>query len=184
MSNFCLTTSSLIAASAWSIVKPASSSFLPTEVLSKRICLSHKSRICFRSFARESRLATSFFMAVSACWMVRPWSNSFFPTEVFNSRICLSHSSCIWFLSSASCNSWVDGFMPRTASGYFLWKSLISSLAFLTASAGSHELSDSGYPFHLIKYCRVFQRPKRRDLIIFSTSNSSCPSMRSGGGFV
>src|ERR1700677_2417298 len=46
----------------------------------------------------------------------------------------------------------------------------------------THSLSESGYPFHLIRYCNLRPRPKRRDFKTFSTSYSASPSTRSGGG--
>lgn len=45
---------------------------------------------------------------------------------------------------------------------------------------GSHEFSEVGYPSHLIRYWR--RDPFPRCASIASTSNSSSPSIRSGGG--
>src|ERR1700677_3719084 len=49
------------------------------------------------------------------------------------------------------------------------------------SSQFTHSLSESGYPFHLIRYCNLRPRPKRHDFKTFSTSYSASPSTRSGG---
>src|SRR5882724_8503303 len=68
------------------------------------------------------------------------------------------------------------------ALGIRLWKSSICFFAFFRCPCGSQVLSATGYPFHLTKYCNF---PWQTRLFsIFSTSYSSDPSTRSGGGSV
>ena len=64
--------------------------------------------------------------------------------------------------------------------GCDLWKLSTSSSACLTFPRGSQEFSASENPFHLTKYSMYcpFLRLSR----MVSTSNSSSPSIRSGGG--
>src|SRR5882724_481982 len=68
------------------------------------------------------------------------------------------------------------------ALGIRLWKSSICFFAFFRCPCGSQVLSATGYPFHLTKYCN-FPRWTRL-FLIFSTSYSSDPSIRSGGGSI
>src|ERR1700677_351889 len=50
------------------------------------------------------------------------------------------------------------------------------------SSQFTHSLSESGYPFHLIRYCSLRPLPKWHDFRTSSTSYSASPSTRSGGG--
>ena len=50
------------------------------------------------------------------------------------------------------------------------------------SSQFTHWLSESGYPFHLTRYCTLRPLPWRLESRTFSTSYSSAPSIRSGGG--
>src|SRR6266702_59140 len=59
--------------------------------------------------------------------------------------------------------------------------SLISSGAW-TSRVSTHSLSESRYPFHLIRYCFFRLLPNCRESRIFSTSYSSSLSTRSGAG--
>src|SRR5882724_6827584 len=68
------------------------------------------------------------------------------------------------------------------ALGIRLWKSSICFFAFFRCPCGSQVLSETGYPFHLTKYCNLSRWT--RLFSIFSTSYSSDPSTRSGGGSV
>src|SRR5882724_9122314 len=68
------------------------------------------------------------------------------------------------------------------ALGICLWKSSICFCTFFRWPCSSQVLSEMGYPFHLTKYCNF---PRWTQLFsIFSTSYSSAPSTRSGGGSV
>ena len=62
--------------------------------------------------------------------------------------------------------------------------SLTLSCALARCDAGSHVLSYSGYPSHLTKYSRRFERPIRRVRCakMRSTSYASSPSGRMSGG--
>jgi hypothetical protein len=68
------------------------------------------------------------------------------------------------------------------AHGFVQWKSLIALCMFSRFSGGSHESCASEKPFHLTRYCNFFQCPWHLDANTFSTSHSSCPVIRSGGG--
>src|SRR6266702_3010101 len=59
--------------------------------------------------------------------------------------------------------------------------SLIASGA-CTSFLSTHSLSESGYPFHLIRYCFLHLLLNCRESRIFSTSYSSSLSTRSGVG--
>src|SRR6266702_5230741 len=59
--------------------------------------------------------------------------------------------------------------------------SLIASGAW-TFRASTHSLSESGYPFHLIRYCFFHPLPNCQESRILSISYSSSLSMRSGAG--
>ena len=85
-----------------------------------------------------------------------------------------------WLLSSASLP---PAFMCDTAAGFFFLKSAIISST-CKSSQLTHWLSDSGYPFHLMRYCTLRPLPNFRDWRISSTSYSSSPPIRSGGGLV
>ena len=74
-------------------------------------------------------------------------------------------------------------FMCDTALGFFFLKSTITSSA-CKSSQSTHWFSDSGYPFHLTRYCTLRPLPNLRDCRISSTLYSSSPSIRSGGGLV
>ena len=74
-------------------------------------------------------------------------------------------------------------FMCDIAAGFFFLKSAISSSA-CRSSQSTHWFSDSGYPFHLTRYCTLPLLPNFCDCKTSSTSYSSSPSIRSGGGFV
>ena len=76
-----------------------------------------------------------------------------------------------------------SAFMCNTAAGFFFLKSAITSSA-CRLSQSTHWFSDSGYPFHLTRYCTLCPFPNLRDCRISSTSYSSSPSIRSGGGLV
>src|SRR6266702_2277819 len=65
--------------------------------------------------------------------------------------------------------------------GFRFLNSLIASGA-CTFVLSTHSLSESGYPFHLIRYCFLCLLPKCRESRIFSTSYSSSLSTRSGAG--
>src|SRR6266702_4156136 len=62
-----------------------------------------------------------------------------------------------------------------------LSNSLITSGAWVFRTS-THSLSESGYPFHLMRYCFFRPLPKCRESRTFSTSYSSSLSMRSGAG--
>jgi hypothetical protein len=70
------------------------------------------------------------------------------------------------------------------ACGCVQWKSLITLCAFARFSGSSHESCASEKPFHLTRYCSFFQCPWHLDANTSSTSHSSCPAIRSGGGLV
>ena len=74
-------------------------------------------------------------------------------------------------------------FMCDTMSGFFFLKSAKASSA-CKSFQSTHWFSDSGYPFHLIRYCTLRCLPIFHDCRTSSTSYSSSPSIRSGGGFV
>ena len=74
-------------------------------------------------------------------------------------------------------------FMCDTTAGFFLLKSAIASSA-CKSSQSTHWFSDSGYPCHLTRYCTLRPFPNLHDCKISSTSYSSSPSIRSGGGLV
>ena len=76
-----------------------------------------------------------------------------------------------------------SAFMCDTAAGFFFLKSAIASSA-CKLSQSTHWFSDSGYPFHLTRYCTLRPFPNFRDRRISLTSYSSSPSIRSGGGLV
>src|SRR6266702_5175842 len=59
--------------------------------------------------------------------------------------------------------------------------SLIASGAWMSCLS-THSLSESGYPFHLIRYCFLCLLPNCRESRIFSISYSSSLSTRSGAG--
>ena len=63
------------------------------------------------------------------------------------------------------------------------WNSAKASGA-CTSVALTHWFSESGYPFHLIRYCLHLVLPNCRWSRIFLTSYSSSPSINSGGGCV
>src|SRR6266702_3233306 len=65
--------------------------------------------------------------------------------------------------------------------GFRFSNSLIASGA-CTFFLSTHSLSESGYPFHLIRYCFFRPLPKCQVSRIFSTSYSSSLSTRSGAG--
>ena len=85
-----------------------------------------------------------------------------------------------WLLSFASLPS---AFMCDTAAGFFFLKSAII-LSACKSSQSTHWFSDSGYPFHLTRYCTLRPLPYFRDWRMSSTSYSSSPLIRSGGGLV
>src|SRR6266704_1987474 len=62
--------------------------------------------------------------------------------------------------------------------GFRLSNSLITSGAW-TSRLSTHSLSESGYPFHLMRYCFLHLLPNCRESRIFSTSYSSSLSTRS-----
>src|ERR1700735_4531966 len=51
-----------------------------------------------------------------------------------------------------------------------------------TSFLSTHWFSESGYPFHLTRYCSLRPLPNFRESRIFSTSYSSALSTKSGGG--
>src|SRR6266702_2589416 len=65
--------------------------------------------------------------------------------------------------------------------GFRFLISLIASGAWISR-VSTHSLSESGYPFHLIRYCFLRLLPNRRESRIFSISYSSSLSTRSGAG--
>src|SRR6266581_7698457 len=65
--------------------------------------------------------------------------------------------------------------------GFRFSNSLIASGAW-TFCLSTHSLSESGYPFHLIRYCFLCLLPSCWESRIFSTSYSSSLSTRSGAG--
>ena len=83
----------------------------------------------------------------------------------------------LFFVSST------PAFMCEIAWGFFLLKSAKASLACRTFQL-THWFSESGYPFHLIRYCTLRCCPTFLDCRTSSTSYSSSPSIRSGGGFI
>ena len=76
-----------------------------------------------------------------------------------------------------------SAFMCDTAAGFFFLNSAITSSA-CKSSQSTHWFSDSGYPFHLTRYCTLRPCPNLHNWRISSTSYSSSPSIRSGGGLV
>ena len=76
-----------------------------------------------------------------------------------------------------------SAFMCEIAAGFFFLKSAILS-SVCKSSQSTHWFSDMGYPFHLTRYCTLRPLPCFRDWRISSTSYSSSPSIRSGGGLV
>ena len=86
----------------------------------------------------------------------------------------------VWLLNSVL---FPLAFMCKTAAGFFFLKSAIA-LSACKSSQSTHWFSDSGYPFHLTRYCTLCPFPNRLDCKISSTSYSSSPSIRSGGGLV
>src|SRR6266702_5209777 len=62
--------------------------------------------------------------------------------------------------------------------GFQFSNSLIASRAW-TSCLSTHSLSESGYPFHLIRYCFLRLLLKCHESRIFSTSYSSSLSTRS-----
>ena len=85
-----------------------------------------------------------------------------------------------WLSSSASLP---PAFMCDAAAGFFILKSAIISSA-CRSFQSTHWFSDSGYPFHLTRYCTLRPLPNLHDWRTSSTSYSSSPSIRSGGGLV
>ena len=67
-------------------------------------------------------------------------------------------------------------FMCDTMSGFFLLNSAKASST-CTSFQLTHWFSESGYPFHLIRYCTLCCLPNFRDCRISSTSYSSSPSI-------
>src|SRR6202012_2161997 len=65
--------------------------------------------------------------------------------------------------------------------GCLFWKSLSASSA-CRSFQSTHWLSESGYPFHLIRYWTLRPLPYLLASRTRSTSYSSSPSIRSGGG--
>src|SRR6266702_1421164 len=65
--------------------------------------------------------------------------------------------------------------------GFRFSNSLIMSGAW-TSHLSTHSLSESGYPFHLTRYCFFHLLPNCWESRIFSTSYSSSLSTRSGAG--
>src|SRR6266702_2621667 len=65
--------------------------------------------------------------------------------------------------------------------GFRFLNSLIASGAWMSRLS-THSLSESGYPFHLMRYCFFHCLPNCRESRIFSTLYSSSLSMRSGAG--
>ena len=74
-------------------------------------------------------------------------------------------------------------FMCDTALGFFFLKSTRASST-CKLSQSTHWFSESGYPFHLIRYCTLCCLPNFHNCKISSTSYSSSPSIRSGGGLI
>src|SRR6266702_6423428 len=66
-----------------------------------------------------------------------------------------------------------------SAVGFQFLNSLIA-LGAWTSCASTHSLSESGYPFHLIRYCFLHVLPNCQESRIFSTLYSSSLSIRSG----
>ena len=79
--------------------------------------------------------------------------------------------------------SFPSAFMCDIAAGFFFLKSAIT-LSACKLSQSTHWFSDSRYPFHLTRYCTLHPFPNFCDCRISSTSYSSSPSIRSGGGLV
>ena len=67
--------------------------------------------------------------------------------------------------------------------GFFFLKSA-SALSACKSSQLTHWFSESGYPFHLTRYCTLHPLLYLHDCRTSSISYSSSPSIRSGGGFV
>src|SRR6266702_2218600 len=65
--------------------------------------------------------------------------------------------------------------------GFQFSNSLIASGAWISRLS-THSLSESGYPFHLTRYCRLCVLPNCRESRIFLTSYSSSLLTKSGGG--
>ena len=86
-----------------------------------------------------------------------------------------------WLLPSSI--STIPSFMCDIVSGFFFLKSAITSSA-CKSSQSTCWLSDSGYPFHLTRYCILRPLPNFHDCRTSSTLYSSSPSIRSGGGLV
>ena len=89
----------------------------------------------------------------------------------------------MWNRLLPSSVSTTPSFMCDIASGFFFLKSAIASSACKSFQL-THWLSDSGYPFHLTRYCTLRPLPNFHDWRISSTLYSSSPSIRSGGGLV
>src|ERR1700744_1816424 len=86
---------------------------------------------------------------------------------------------------------WGEGGEDDSAAGAFFkcvsfvgFRSLNSQMASSAeiSSLLTHSLSESGYPFHLTRYCSFRPLPVRRELMTRSISYSSCPSVSSGTG--
>ena len=90
----------------------------------------------------------------------------------------LSDMGVLLFLVSSP-----SAFMCDTALGFFFLKSTRAS-SMCRSSQLTHWFSESGYPFHLTKYCTLRPLPNFLDCRISSILYSSSPSIRSGGGFV
>src|SRR6266702_338780 len=69
-------------------------------------------------------------------------------------------------------------FICTLLAGFRFSNSLIASGVW-TFCLSTHSLSESGYPFHLIRYCFLRLLPNCRESRIFSTSYSSSLSTRS-----
>src|SRR6266581_6661777 len=65
--------------------------------------------------------------------------------------------------------------------GFRFSNSLIASGAWISRLS-THSLSESGYPFHLIRYCFLCLLPNCRESRIFLISYSSLLSTSSGAG--
>src|SRR6266702_3168825 len=72
-------------------------------------------------------------------------------------------------------------FICTSLAGFRFSNSLIASGAWISRLS-THSLSESGYPFHLIRYCFLCLLPNCRESRIFSISYSSSLSTRSGAG--
>src|ERR1700687_5889070 len=72
-------------------------------------------------------------------------------------------------------------FICASLCGYRFLKSLMASSA-KASSLFTHWLSDARYPFHLTRYCSLRPLPNLLESRTASTSYSSDPSTRSGGG--